>query len=67
MFITKYRKQYRDWATAKINILATAKKMGYSGAALIKGVRKVRKIMSDMGIAVPVIRLNTRKNLRTVV
>lgn len=40
------------WVTGKINLVAVARKLGYTGAALFSGVRKVRKLLLQMGITV---------------
>jgi hypothetical protein len=40
----------RQWMLGKINIVATARKLGYKGASLTKGVKKVRSLLMEMGI-----------------
>jgi hypothetical protein len=42
----------RQWMLGRINILATARKLGYKGASLTKGVKKVKTLLMEMGITV---------------
>lgn len=43
---------YRQWIKGKINLIVAARKLGYKGGAMSKGVQKVRTLLSQMGIAI---------------
>ena len=40
------------WKMAKLNLIATARRLGYKKGSLTKGVARVRVLLSQMGIAV---------------
>jgi hypothetical protein len=49
--LTKQRAFLRDkFVLGKINILATARRLGYKGKNLTKGIRHVRGLLMQMGI-----------------
>ena len=52
MLTKPYKYLHKKWVTGKINILATARRMGYKGASLTKGIRRVRMLLTEMGITV---------------
>lgn len=52
MLSKKYQSLQRQFVLGKINILATARRMGYKGASLTKGITKVKGLLMKMGITV---------------
>lgn len=47
-----HRTLTRTWTTGRLNLVAVARRMGYKKGSLSKGVRKVRHVLGDMGIAI---------------
>ncbi len=51
-----YHKTYhtlrRQWMLGKLDLVATAKRLGYKRGSMSKGVTRVRTILSEMGITV---------------
>lgn len=52
MLNKQQRKLYRQWMKGQINMIVAARKMGYKGGSLHKGVEKVRSLLGQMGITV---------------
>ena len=52
MLNKQQRRLYRQWMKGQINLIVAAKKLGYKGGSLHKGVEKVKTLLSQMGIAV---------------
>jgi hypothetical protein len=52
MLSKKYKSLQNQFVLGKINILATARRLGYRGASLTKGINKVRGLLMKMGITV---------------
>jgi hypothetical protein len=52
MLSKKYKSLQNQFVLGKINLLATARRLGYKGASLTKGINKVRGLLMKMGITV---------------
>lgn len=44
------RKVYRQWLKGTINVIATAKRIGYKKENLRKGIQRVHEILSELGV-----------------
>lgn len=51
-FTKPQRRLYRQWLKGQINLIVAARKLGYKGGSMHKGVNKVKSLLSQMGIAV---------------
>lgn len=52
MLNKQHRRLYRQWMKGSLNLIVAAKKLGYKGGSLHKGIAKVKTLLSEMGIAV---------------
>lgn len=52
MLNKQQRRLYRHWVKGQINLIVAARKLGYKGGSLDKGIQKVKNLLMQMGIAV---------------
>ncbi len=53
MLLTKRHEQLRrQYLIGRLDIVATARKLGYRKASLTKGIQKVKTLLSEMGITI---------------